>query len=49
MVKPNFTIKVGKASFLARKQNSMGRSKSPEEKFNVKEILIQQAVLVQRA
>ena len=44
MVKPKFTIKVGKASFLAGKPNSKAEVKVQRKKINVKEILIQQAV-----
>ena len=45
MVKPKFTIKVGNASFLAGKPNSRAEAKVQRKKINVKEILIQQAVL----
>ena len=43
MVKPKFTIKVGKASFLAAKPNSKAEAKV-QKKINVKEILIQQVI-----
>ena len=36
MVKPKFTIKVGKAFFLAGKQNSMAKAKVQRKKVNVK-------------